>query len=105
MPVLEKMFEGARKEEGQKMISAAKSLEKPVALWDAASTFLTSSEVEKAMDIGKEFSLAYQCLTAWPLEKGRNNFGLVNIFHTFIHMWVGCNLNPRNQWCFKGEDY
>ena len=54
------------------------------------------------MDIGKEFSLAYQCL---PLEKGRNNFGLVNIFHTFIHMWVGCNLNPRKQWCFKGDDY
>ena len=92
VPVLEKIFEGTRKEEEQKMISAAKSLEKPVALWDAASTFLTSSEVEKAMDIGKEFPLAYKWLTAWPLEKGKNNFGLVNIFHTFIHMWMGCNL-------------
>ena len=81
VPVLEKIFEGARKEEGQNMISAAKSLEKPVALWDAASTFLTSSGVKKAMDIGKEFLLAYKWLTAWSLEKGRNSFSRVNVFH------------------------
>ena len=88
------------------MISAAKSLEKLVALWDAASTFLTSSEVEKAMDLGKDFLLAYKWLHAWSLEKGRNSFTIVNKFHTFIHMWMGCKfMNPKKQWCFKAEDY
>ena len=106
LPVLEKIFGDTRKEEEQKMISAAKSLEKLVALWDAASTFLTSSEVEKAMNLGKEFLLAYKWLHAWSLEKGRNSFSIVNKFHTFIHMWMGCKfMNPKKQWCFKGEDY
>ena len=106
VPVLEKIFGDTRKEEEQKMISAAKSLEKLVALWDAASTFLTSSEVEKAMNLGKEFLLAYKWLHAWSLEKGRNSFSTVNKFHTFIHMWMGCKFtNPKKQWCFKGEDY
>ena len=50
VPALENICEGTRKEEAQKMISAAKSLEKLVALGDAASTFLTSSELEKAID-------------------------------------------------------
>ena len=53
------------------MISAAKSLETLVALWDAASTLLTSSEVEKAMDIGKDFPLGLQMADCLVLGQGQ----------------------------------
>ena len=105
VPVLEKMFAGTKKEE-KKMLSAAKSLEKLVALWDEAGTFLTPAEFSKGMALGKEFLLAYKWLNAWSLEKGRHSFAIVVKHHTFIHLlWNSKFLNPKRHWNFKGEDF
>ena len=48
VPVLEKIFASTMKEEEQKMIHAASSLEKLVRLWDTAGDFLTPGEFGKA---------------------------------------------------------
>ena len=106
VPVLEKMFAGTKKEEEKKMLSAAKSLEKLVALWDEAGKFLTPAEFSKGMALGKEFLLAYKWLNAWSLEKGRHSFAIVVKHHTFIHLlWNSKFLNPERHWNFKGEDF
>ena len=106
VPVLEKMFAGTKKEEEKKMLSAAKSLEKLVALWDEAGKFLTPAEFSKGMALGKEFLLAYKWLNAWSLEKGRHSFAIVVKQDTFIHLlWNSKFLNPKRHWNFKGEDF
>ena len=66
---------------------------------DGAEDLLTSSEVEKPWIVEKNSSwLTNGCMPGpWKI---------VSKFHTFIHMWMGCKfMNPRKQWCFKGEDY
>lgn len=106
VPVLEKLFEGTRKEEEIKMISAATNLEKLVALWDEADTFLTMPEFGKALSLGKDFLPDYKWLHAWSLEKGRNSFAIVMKFHTFCHLLLNSRyMNPRRQWNFRAEDY
>ena len=88
------------------MISAAKSLEKLVALWDEAETFLTPSQFAQSMALGKEFLLSYKWLNSWSLEKDRNSFAIVIKHHTFIHLLLNSKyMNPRRQWCFRGEDF
>ena len=61
VPVLEKLLGPTMhvREEERKMISAATSLEKLVALWDEAGTFLSPSQFAKCLALGKEFLLAY----------------------------------------------
>ena len=108
VPVLEKLFGPSMhvREEERKMISAAKSLEKLVALWDEAETFLTPSQFAKSMALGKEFLLSYKWLNSWSLEKDRNSFAIVIKHHTFIHLLLNSKyMNPRRQWCFRGEDF
>ena len=40
------------------------------------------------------------------MEKGRNSFHIVAKHHTFIHvLWNSKYLNPRAQWCFRGQDF
>ena len=88
------------------MISAATNLEKLVALWDEAGTFLTPAEFGKALSLGKDFLLDYQWLNQWSLEKGRHSFAIVMKFHTFCHMLQNSKyMNPRRQWNFRAEDY
>ena len=82
VPVLEKIFAGTMKEEEQKMIHAASSLEKLVKLWDTAGDFLTPGE----FTLGKEFLLAYKWLNSWSLEKDRNSIAIVAKHHTFLHL-------------------
>lgn len=106
VPVLEKLFGPKKKKEEANMISAASSLEKLVALWDHADTFLTPAEFGKALALGKGFLLDYKWLSAWSLEKDRNSFGIVSKFHTFIHLLVNSQyMNPKKQWNFRAEDY
>ena len=106
VPVLEQLFHGTKKEEEKKMISAATNLEKLVALWDEAGTFLTPAEFGKALSLGKDFLLDYQWLNQWSLEKGRHSFAIVMKFHTFCHMLQNSKyMNPRRQWNFRAEDY
>ena len=59
VPVLEKMFAGTKKEE-KNMLSAAKSLEKLVALWDEAGTFLIPAEFSKRHGCWKRILAALQ---------------------------------------------
>ena len=106
VPVLEKIFEGTMLPEEQQMITAAKSLEKLVQLWDEADIFLTAGEYAKAKALGKGFLDSYKWLHEWSLEKGRNSFHVVAKHHTFIHLlWNSKYLNPRKHWCFKGENF
>ena len=88
VPVLEKLFGPTMhvREEERKMISAATSLEKLVALWDEAGTFLSPSQFAKCLALGKEFLLAYKWLNSWSLEKGRNSFAIIAKHHTFIYL-------------------
>ena len=76
VPVLEKIFAGTMKEEEQKMIHAASSLEKLVKLVDSAGDFLTHGEYGAAFTLGKGFLLAYKWLNSWSLEKDRNSFAI-----------------------------
>ena len=106
VPVLEKMFEGTTKPEELHMLSAASSLEKLVSLWDAADLFLTEEQFAQSLTLGKEFLDSYKWLNSWSLEKGRNSFGIVAKFHTFIHLLWNCQFaNPRGHWNFRGEDF
>lgn len=106
VPVLEKLFAPGMKEEEVKMISAASSLEKLVALWDEAGTFLTPAEFGKALALGKGFLLDYKWLNSWSLEKDRNSFAIVAKFHTFMHLLFNSKyMNPKKQWNFRAEDY
>ena len=96
----------ATKKEEAKMISAASSLEKLVALWDQAGNFLTPAEFGKALALGKGFLLDYKWLSAWSLEKDRNSFSIVAKFHTFSHLLVNSQfMNRKKQWNFRAEDY
>ena len=90
----------------EQMLCAAESLEKLVSLWDGASTILTAAEYEESLALGKAFLDAYLFLHHWSLEKDRCSFHIVAKHHTFIHLlWNSRYLNPRMQWCFKGEDF
>ena len=90
----------------EQMLCAAESLEKLVSLWDGASTILTAAEYEESLALGKAFLDAYLFLHHWSLEKDRCSFHIVAKHHTFIHLlWNSKYLNPRMQWCFKGEDF
>ena len=62
VPVLEKLFGPSMhvREEERKMISAAKSLEKLVALWDEAGTFLIPAEFSKRHGCWKRILAALQ---------------------------------------------
>ena len=80
----------------EQMLCAAESLEKLVSLWDGASTILTAAEYEESLALGKAFLDAYLFLHHWCLEKDRCSFHIVA-----KHQY----LNPRMQWCFKGEDF
>ena len=56
---------------------------------------MLSLEYEESLALGKAF-----------LEKDRCSFHIVAKHHTFIHLlWSSRYLNPRMQWCFKGEDF
>ena len=70
VPVLEKMFAGTKKEEEKKMLSAAKSLEKLVALWDEAGTFLIPAEFSKRHGCWKRILAALQMAECMVLGKG-----------------------------------
>jgi len=105
VPVLKRMF-SLEKPHEQKMISAATSLEKLVALWDEAGPVLTDREFSRSLNLGKGFLDDYSWLHDWSLEKDRNSFPVVAKHHTFIHLVWGCKfLNPRMQWCFRSEDF
>ena len=68
--------------------------------------FLTPSQFAKSMALGKEFLLSYKWLNSWSLEKDRNSFAIVIKHHTFIHLLLNSKyMNPRRQWCFRGEDF
>ena len=103
---MEKLFGTSRLQEQEKMLAAASSLEKLVALWDAADTFLTPAEFGKAHELGKEFLLSYKWLHSWGLEKKRNSFGIVAKHHSFMHLLENSRyLNPTRHWNFRGEDF
>ena len=90
----------------EQMLCAAESLEKLVSLWDGASTILTAAEYEESLALGKAFLDAYLFLHHWSLEKDRCRFHIVAKHHTFIHLlWNSRYLNPRMQWCLKGERF
>lgn len=106
VPVLEKIFARTKKPEEKHVISAATSLEKLVAIRDQGDTFLSPSEFGKPLALGKVFLDSYKWLHEWSLEKGRNSFHIVAKHHTFIHLlWNAKFLNPKVQWCFRGEDF
>ena len=84
-PVWEKLFEGRSRKWFLQPIAF------PVALRDATSTFLTSGG--KSYGYWQRLPFRLQMADffgSW--KKGRNSFSLMNIFHTFIHIWKGCNL-------------
>ena len=57
------------------------------------------------MALGKAFLDSYHELNVWSLEKDRKSFHKVHKHHTFIHLLKNSKfLNPKLQWCFKGED-
>ena len=90
----------------QKMVSAATSLEKLVALWDGAGIVLTPAEFSKSLTLGKGFLDDYAWLNQWSLEKDRKSFHITAKHHTFIHLlWNSKFLNPRLHMCFKSEDF
>ena len=90
----------------QKMISAATSLEKLVALWEEAGPVPTSAEFSTSLSLGKGFLDDYAWLSQWSFESDRNSFHIVAKHHTFIHLlWNSKFMNPRLQWCFKSEDF
>ena len=106
IPVIQSAFADTMEDCESNMLIAATSLEKLVKLWDDMDICPTPSEYEKGLALAGSFLKSYQWLNLWSLEKDRKSFHIVPKHHSFLHLvWNSKHLNPKLQWCFRGEDF